>query len=138
MKKIFSFSILSFFFSMSLALADDDIVINRCTLQAGVDPIPHTIVVSPSIAYVRYGGDVYFRASAYDTEGKRIEGFEPTSWSATAGLIDEKGWYVANIVGYHTVTANFDCRVLRSGMEEPLLLHVAGTASVNVGNERPR
>ena len=87
MKKIFSFSIVSFFFSMSLALADDNGVITRCTLQAGVDPIPYTIVISPYIAYVRYGGDVYFRARAYDAEGKLIEGFKPTSWSASAGLI---------------------------------------------------
>ncbi len=138
MKKIFSLSIVSFFFGLSLASADDNGVITRCTLQAGVDPIPHTLTVSPAMAYVQYGGDIRFRANAYDADGKLIEGFKPTSWEASAGLIDERGWYVANIIGYHLVTANFDCSIQRSGMEEPLFLHVEDTASVRVGAERPR
>lgn len=137
MKKIILFSVVSFILYAAGAFAQNDVT-PSCTLQAGVDPIPHTITVSPSIAYVLYGGDVDFKASAYDAEGKRLKEFQPTSWSASAGLINENGWYVANVVGYHTVTANFDCIINRSGMEEPLLLHVEGTASVDVGEERPR
>ena len=132
MKKVLIVGIVSLF--CSVAFGQNEVTpIPLCT-----DPVPHTIFVSPSIAYVLYGGDVDFKATAYDAEGKRIEGFQPTSWSASAGNINDQGWYVANITGYHTVTAHYECLLSGTGSPNLVHLYIHGNASVHVGEERPR
>jgi hypothetical protein len=93
-----------------------------------------TIHVYPGSTNVPYGGDVRFRAYAYDSDEKRIEGFEVTSWNATAGIMHQDGHYVANIVGWHTVDAIY---IDTCSASDPAPRIVTGKASVRVFDRRP-
>ena len=120
MKKIFF--ILVFVFVSALALAEQEVA---------------TIHVSPAIANTRYGGEVQFRAYAHDAQGNLIANFKPSEWVASAGIIDENGRYIANIVGYHTVSARYYKNSTTPNPVDPGEF-IEGTASVHVGEERPR
>lgn len=92
-----------------------------------------SIQVFPVIAHTFYGGEVQFTAYAYDAAENQLDIDLTGCWSASAGIIDDDGRYIANIVGYHTVTCRYEV-----GSGDNATASVAGTASVHVSDPRPR
>ncbi len=133
MKKIFWLSLMvSIWLNASTSFSQDATPLPVCS-----DPLPHSIAISPVIAHVIYGGDVDFRAYAYDESGKLIKDFSPTSWEASSGIMDDQGHYVANITGYHEISAHYECLLANNGTADPIY-GISGNASVHVGEPRPR
>ncbi|OGP03060.1 MAG: hypothetical protein A2Z91_03705 [Deltaproteobacteria bacterium GWA2_38_16] len=134
MKKVLFFSLIAFSFLVVIPIFADN----------GNDPAPVTVAsiqVFPPMAFTRYGGEVEFTARAYDKDGNWLKDLDLTGcWTTSAGLIDDFGRYIANVVGYHTVTCTYtgpyEAPIGTPLPIEPVLIE--GTASVDVGEERPR
>ncbi|MBI2646622.1 MAG: hypothetical protein HYW85_06325 [Deltaproteobacteria bacterium] len=96
-------------------------------------PKVQTIRVYPFHSNLLYGGDIRFKAFAYDKDDNFIRILTEAQWSTTGGIIDSTGWYVANVSGFHTIQATHN--TFPDGSSE--MVTVIGSATVDVEYPRP-
>ncbi len=86
------------------------------SLTISAIPVLTSIAVSPETSTVHHGGPKQFVARGYDQFGTEVS--VSVDWSASGGVIQTDGQYIAYDLGTHTVTATSDA--------------ISGTAEITV------